>query len=120
MPRIMVIEDERVLAKNFREKLAAAGYEVAMAHTAKDAEAMIGSFSPDVVILDLRLPDGDGLQLLPRLKGDEPSMQVIVVTAQAGPPILKTASWTNAPGPAQPGRSADGQGAGAGFDKDHG
>jgi two-component system response regulator AtoC len=81
MPRIMIVEDERVLAKNFREKLSANGYEVAMVHSVKDAEAMSGSFAPDVIILDLRLPDGDGLGLLPKLKGDEPSVQVIVVTA---------------------------------------
>ncbi len=81
MPRIMVVEDERILAKNFREKLAASGYEVAMVHSAKEAEGLVSSFAPDVIILDIRLPDGDGLQLLPKLKGESPSVQVIVVTA---------------------------------------
>lgn len=81
MPRVMVVEDERILAKNFREKLAASGYEVAMVHSAKEAEGLVNSFAPDVIILDIRLPDGDGLQLLPKLKGESPSVQVIVVTA---------------------------------------
>src|SRR5262249_46962936 len=76
-----IIEDERVLAKNFRDKLKAAGHDVTLAHTGDEAMAVCGKLVPDVVILDLRLPDADGLTLLPRLRLESPSSAVIVATA---------------------------------------
>jgi len=81
MPRVLVVEDERVLAKNFQEKLRTGGHEVEVSHTGTDALTRSVKFLPDVIILDLRLPDGDGLKLLPRLKAESPSTAVVVVTA---------------------------------------
>lgn len=81
MSRVLVVEDERTIAKNFQQKLRSIGCEVSVAHTCKDAQSANSSFFPDVIILDLRLPDGDGLKLLPKLKAESPSTNVIVVTA---------------------------------------
>lgn len=81
MTRVLIIEDERVLARNVAEKLAFHGHEVKTAHSGKEALAVHSDFLPDVVLLDLRLPDADGLQLLPRLKAESPSTGIIVVTA---------------------------------------
>lgn len=81
MARVLVVEDELVLAKNVRDKLRIHGHDAQVAHNCRDAAAACASFLPDVVILDLRLPDGDGLELLPRLKTECPSCSVIVVTA---------------------------------------
>src|SRR5262245_56555688 len=81
MRRVLVVEDERVLAKNFCEKLTAHGFDAAMVHSGRDAMAAHTSLLPDVVLLDLRLPDTDGLTLLPKLKSEVPSANVIVVTA---------------------------------------
>lgn len=81
MARVLIVEDETVLAKNVRDKLRAHGREVAVAHTCKDGLAQAAAFQPDVIVLDLRLPDGDGLDLLPRLKSEAPGSSVIVVTA---------------------------------------
>ncbi|MFO0974147.1 MAG: sigma-54 dependent transcriptional regulator [Phycisphaerae bacterium] len=81
MPRILIVEDERILAKNFRDKLRAAGHDASVSHSAEEALSVCGKLMPDVVVLDLRLPDADGLQLLPRLRIESPSTAVIVVTA---------------------------------------
>lgn len=81
MPRVLIVEDERVLAKNVGEKLRTYDHEVEISHTAKGALTRSATFVPDVIILDLRLPDGDGLKLLPKLKAESPSTSVIVVTA---------------------------------------
>ncbi|HWL92708.1 MAG TPA: sigma-54 dependent transcriptional regulator [Phycisphaerae bacterium] len=81
MPRVLVVEDELVLAKNVRDKLRAHGCEVAVAHNCRDALAQTAAFQPDAIILDLRLPDGDGLELLPKLKAEASTTSVIVVTA---------------------------------------
>jgi two-component system response regulator AtoC len=81
MSRILIIEDERVLARNFRDKLCAAGHDVTLAHAGEDGMVACAKNTPDVVILDLRLPDTDGLKLLPRLRLEFPSTAVVVVTA---------------------------------------
>lgn len=81
MGRILIVEDEHVLAKNVRDKLRAIGHEAQVVHNCKDALARIAVLQPNVVVLDLRLPDGDGMSLLPRLREDCPSASVIIVTA---------------------------------------
>ncbi len=81
MSRVLIVEDERVLAKNLQEKLRAHDHDVKVSHTCKDALSTNSDFSPDVIILDIRLPDGDGLKILPKLKAESPSTNVIVVTA---------------------------------------
>ncbi|HVP10504.1 MAG TPA: sigma-54 dependent transcriptional regulator [Phycisphaerae bacterium] len=81
MSRVLVVEDERILAKNLGEKLTAHGHDVNIAYTCRDALSMNEDFLPDVIVLDLRLPDGDGLALLPQFRTVSPSTNVIVVTA---------------------------------------
>jgi two-component system, NtrC family, response regulator AtoC len=81
MSRVLVVEDERILAKNLWEKLKAHGHDVNVAHTCRDALSISEGFLPDVIVLDLRLPDGDGLALLPQFRTASPSTNVIVMTA---------------------------------------
>ncbi len=81
MARVLIIEDELVLSKNVRDKLRIHGHEAQTAHNCKDAQARCAGFLPDVILLDLRLPDGDGLELLPKLKIESPSSSVVVITA---------------------------------------
>lgn len=81
MTRVLIVEDERVLAKNVREKLITHGYEARVAHSGKEALAESAQFLPELVLLDLCLPDTDGLDILPQLKADSPFVNVIVVTA---------------------------------------
>ncbi|MFQ5500739.1 MAG: sigma-54-dependent transcriptional regulator [Phycisphaerae bacterium] len=87
MTRVLIVEDEPLLASNIREKLEAAGHQVKVAHTCTDAIAANDAFSPDAIVLDLRLPDGDGLKLLPKLKEVSPACGVIVVTAHGNETI---------------------------------
>lgn len=81
MSRVLIIEDEPLLADNIREKLETVGHEVHVAHTCGEAMKCNARVSPEVIILDLRLPDGDGLEILPKLKEETSSTNVIVVTA---------------------------------------
>lgn len=81
MTRVLIVEDERVLAKNVREKLVSHGYETRVAHSGREALAESAHFLPELVLLDLCLPDTDGLDILPQLKAESPFVNVIVVTA---------------------------------------
>jgi two-component system, NtrC family, response regulator AtoC len=79
--RLLLIEDEALFARAVVKRLSSAGYECEHAPTLTQARAALGSFSPDVVLLDLRLPDGRGIDLLAELARDARSSPVIVLTA---------------------------------------
>ena len=80
--RLLYIEDNEKLALNTSASLRDAGFVVDMVHTAQDALHAARSFAYDAVILDLGLPDCDGLDLLPKIKERHPQTPVIICTAR--------------------------------------
>jgi two-component system, sensor histidine kinase and response regulator len=81
--RVLVLEDNDDAQVITTATLRHFGYTVSKASTIAEAEELVGRMRPDVVILDCRLPDGDGLELVQRWSSD-PSMKsvpVIVLTA---------------------------------------
>ena len=68
MSRVLVIDDERQIRRLLRVSLEAQGFEVHEAGTAEDGLRSIQGVKPDVVLLDLGLPDMDGSELLGRLR----------------------------------------------------
>ena len=83
MATLLVIEDELVLGKNIRRTLERLGHVVEVATSGADAERRHAELLPDLTLLDLRLPDASGLELLPRLKAAHPSGIVVLMTAYA-------------------------------------
>jgi two-component system repressor protein LuxO len=79
--RILLVEDTPSLAAVYGEYLRGAGYAAHHAQTAAEALAMAAAAVPDAALLDLRLPDGDGLGVLRSLRRDHPDLPVIVMTA---------------------------------------
>lgn len=80
--KVLLIEDERNIRHFVRTILAANGYQVLEAKTAAEGKMVFMSNSPDVVILDLGLPDGDGMDLLEKIRQDF-STPVIVLSARS-------------------------------------
>ena len=78
--RILVVDDDANVREIFQEKLEHSGYEVSTAATAEDALGRVKKFDPQIVITDLRMPGMDGLQLLEKVKGSMPDVDVVVVT----------------------------------------
>jgi len=76
-----VIDDERNIQITLESILARRGFETAPAFTGKQGLAMIRSANPAVILLDLGLPDTDGLELLKKVREEHPGLPVIVVTA---------------------------------------
>jgi DNA-binding NtrC family response regulator len=76
--RILVIEDDKVLCRLLSEQLQAMGHIVATAHSWADAKSTLEGVDPSLALLDIRLPDADGLKCLPDLSTQCP---VIVLTA---------------------------------------
>src|SRR5207237_6458446 len=58
-------------------------YDVVPVATAAELQKSFGSPAPDVILLDMKLPDGDGLELLPQLKKQWPDTEVIILTGYA-------------------------------------
>lgn len=82
--KLLLIEDVPPLANLTREALALEGFTVDLAPDLEQARAMLAVAPPDVIVLDLGLPDGDGLELLHGLRARGHAIPVLVVTARAG------------------------------------
>lgn len=81
--RVLIVDDEIKLAQAFSKKLGQEGMNVSLAFSGKEAVALAEEEVFDVAVLDLRLPDADGVDLLTRLKQIHPALEVIVVTGYA-------------------------------------
>jgi DNA-binding NtrC family response regulator len=79
--RVLIIDDERPVLMTLEALLKRHGYQVETAPTAAQGLKLLKSKSPTLVLLDLRLPDADGLETLDRIKTDSPEVQVIILTA---------------------------------------
>ncbi len=79
--RVLVVEDDKRINSFYKTVLEANNYDVLMAQTGTEAYSMITSQCPDVVILDLGLPDMDGMKILKSVR-EWSSMPVIVVSAR--------------------------------------
>ena len=83
--RILVVEDNAKNMKLFREVLVATGYETLEATSGGEAVDMASEHTPDLVLMDIQMPDFDGVEALRRLRADDrtASIPVIALTAQA-------------------------------------
>lgn len=81
MSKILVIDDEHSILESLEMFLGEKGHEVHKAATAKEGLDLFHRCEPDVVILDIRLPDIDGLEVLSRITGHATPSKVIMITA---------------------------------------
>src|SRR5256886_14986 len=77
----LIIDDEPPVLMTLEALLKRHGYHVDTAPTAAQGLKLLKSKSPTLVLLDLRLPDADGLEMLDRIKSEVPKVQVIILTA---------------------------------------
>jgi DNA-binding NtrC family response regulator len=81
VPTILVVDDEATIADGLRLTLESEGYAVCTAASVREALAAFAQCAPQAAIVDLMLPDGDGLTLTRELRGRDAGLQVIVITA---------------------------------------
>jgi len=87
-PIILVVDDEEEVCKLFHRILKDEGYTVLTANSGKEALDLVDKKGPDLVILDLKLPDINGIKVLRRLQRMNKNMEVIIVTGYG---TMKTA-----------------------------
>ena len=80
--KILVVEDEKSISHFISAVLSTNGYEAMQARTGQEALSMISSHCPDLIILDLGLPDMDGMDILRQLRSWS-SLPVVVVSARS-------------------------------------
>jgi DNA-binding response OmpR family regulator len=81
MPRkVLFVEDETALQHSY-ERFFEGKYAMAYAPSGAEAMRQLAHFQPDVLVLDMRLPDTDGIALLQRIRETQPTLPVVVTTA---------------------------------------
>lgn len=86
---MLVVEDDPALSSAIDVLLRHYGYAVQMAATLADARRHLAGGDPDVVVLDLGLPDGNGADLLEQMRSTGRRARVLVLTASVDPPTLR-------------------------------
>ncbi len=84
--RVLVVDDEPDAAEALTLLLKPRGHDVRVAATGDQARGLVGAWRPNVVLLDLMLPDVNGLELLRDLRNDAPDTQVVMVTGYGSVP----------------------------------
>jgi two-component system, NtrC family, response regulator AtoC len=82
-PLVLIIEDDEAVRLALIRSLEQSGCIVEAAATAAAAFSHLAGLAPDLVLLDYRLPDADGLQVLERIRRQQPDLPVILITGQA-------------------------------------
>ncbi len=92
LPRVLVADDEGVNRKLMGALFTSEGFDVTLAEGGHEALALVGSAQPDVVLLDLRMPDMGGLEVLAALRRQAPHIPVIVITSYGDIPAAVEAT----------------------------
>ena len=95
--KILIVDDDTMLCNLLLRHLEGRGHQVACAYNLRDGLALNASDSFDIVLLDVRLPDGNGLQAIPPLKGSSGKPEIIIFTSAGDPDgaelAIKNGAW---------------------------
>jgi len=77
---VLIVEDDDALRERLARAFASRGLDVRQAPNAAEAETIARDDPPEMVVLDLRMPDGSGLDLIPKLLQIDPNTRIVVLT----------------------------------------
>ena len=81
LDRVLIVDDERLIRWSMKECLETAGYEAEAAESGKAALEALNQSPFDIVLLDYKLPDVNGLELLEKIKTSHVDIPVVMITA---------------------------------------
>jgi DNA-binding response OmpR family regulator len=79
--KLLIVDDDTNIQRLYKEELEEEGYDIVIASTGKDALDMFEKENPDIVTLDILMPDIDGISLLRKMKEKRPDIPIIMSTA---------------------------------------
>ena len=82
-PTVLVVDDETGILESLSILLRNEGFDPQLAHGGKKGLEMLGEFSPDIVLTDIRMPNVTGVEILAAARQNDPDVPVILMTAQA-------------------------------------
>jgi len=83
MARILIVEDEKIACNSLGQYLVRKGYTPSYAYTLFEGRRAVDSDSFDIYLIDIRLPDGNGLELIPLIRGRSSAAIIVILTAYA-------------------------------------
>ena len=94
MTKIAIIEDDQTISQMYRIKFQSEGFDVQMANNGRFGVALVQNFSPDIVLLDLQMPEMDGAEVLAEIRKHDwgKTVPVIILTnlgQEESPAVLK-------------------------------
>lgn len=81
MNKVLVVDDQKTVCYSLQRFLRSEGYNVHTATSGEEALSVINDVKPDLVIMDVRMPEMDGIEVLRKIKESHPQVQVIMMTA---------------------------------------
>ena len=81
MTKILIVDDEKSIRDLYAEELGGEGYDVITAGEGREVSALISSEQPSALVLDIRMEDCDGLDLLQEIRNAYPDLPIILNTA---------------------------------------
>lgn len=98
MKKILIVEDDESVAKALNLRMQSAGYETAVAGDAIQGLSRATSFLPDLVLLDINLPAGNGIDVAHRIRSLlPPQTPIIFLTASRQPGLVERATAVGSP-----------------------
>jgi len=83
-PSILIVDDEKLLLHSLKTALSRGGYQTLTAASGEEALESFRENNPDIILLDVKLPDMDGMQVLKKIKAVDGNVPVIIMTAFSG------------------------------------
>jgi DNA-binding response OmpR family regulator len=81
VPTVLIVDDDRGLRELYKSELSVEGYEVMAAATGKEAVEILKDSRPDVIVMDIRMPEMDGIEALGKVVARHKNIPVIINTA---------------------------------------
>ena len=82
MSRVLIVDDDRALCRSLQIQLEGEGHEVRTSHSGNDGLTVLSGWQPDLLLVDLRLPDLDGLSVLKKVVMLAPGLPVVMITGE--------------------------------------
>ena len=95
--KVLIIDDDKLICNAFSKVISRMGHSVACAYTLANGLEQAAVSKIDVVLLDVRMPDGNGLEIIPKLQATPSSPEIIIITGAGNPDgaemAIKSGAW---------------------------